>query len=295
MMRTKLLLLGNTGQLGWELNRTLLTLGEVVAIDYPDINMADPASIRQITQDVRPNIILNATAYTNVDQAESEQDLAMAINGTGPGVLAEEAHKLDAFLIHYSTDFVFDGRKGEAYTEDDSTHPINVYGETKLAGEIAIQNSDFDYLILRTSWVYSLRRPCFVTKVLEWARQREVLRIVDDQVSTPTWSRTLAETTAQIIAQGKGQPLDYLREKSGLYHLADSGLCSRYEWAQAIIKRASNHEELLVKEIQPAKSSEFPTPARRPVMSPLICTKFERTFGISMPLWDVALFEAFQG
>lgn len=293
-MRNKILLLGNTGQLGWELNRSLLTLGEIMALDYPDMNMASLASIRQVVKESKPNMIINATAYTNVDRAESEPELAMAINGTGPGILAEEAQKINAVLLHYSTDFVFDGTKGEPYTEIDAPQPISVYGETKLAGEIAIQSTACDYLIFRTSWVYSLRRPCFVTKVMGWAHQQEVLRIVDDQVSTPTWARTLAEATAQIIAQGQGQPLQYLREKRGIYHLADSGYCSRYEWAQAIVKQASRNEHLMVKEIHPAKSSEFPTPAARPSMSPLDCNKFVQTFSINMPLWHVALRTAFQ-
>ena len=193
----KILLLGNTGQVGWELNRTLLTLGELTALDYPQVNMADPDSIRSLVQEIKPKIIVNATAYTDVDKAESEPELAMAINGTGPGILAEEAKKIGAALIHYSTDYVFNGTKGSPYTEEDQPNPINVYGETKLAGEKTIQEVGGTYLIFRTSWVYSLRRPCFVTKVLEWAKTQEVLHIVDDQISSPTWARTLAEATAQ--------------------------------------------------------------------------------------------------
>ena len=222
-MAAKILLLGNTGQVGWELNRSLMTLGELVAVDYPEINMADPNNIREMVGKVKPNLIVNATAYTDVDKAESEPELAMAINGTGPGILAEEAKRLGAALIHYSTDYVFDGTKGEPYTEEDPTNPINVYGVTKLAGERAIQETGSAYLIFRTSWVYSLRRPCFVTKVLKWARENETLRIVDDQISSPTWARTLAEATAQVIAQGRGEPSDYIKEKSGIYHLAGGG------------------------------------------------------------------------
>ena len=160
-MTPKILLLGNTGQVGWELNRTLLSLGELTALDYPQIDMADPDSIRLVVKDAQPDIIINATAYTNVDKAESEPDLAMAINGIGPGILAEEAKRLGAALIHYSTDYVFDGTKGEPYTEEDVPNPINVYGKTKLAGEEAIRAVGDNYLIFRTAWVYSLRRPCF--------------------------------------------------------------------------------------------------------------------------------------
>ena len=174
-------------------------------------------------------LILNATAYTNVDKAEIEPELAMAINGTGPGILAEESRKLGSALIHYSTDYVFDGTKGDLYVEEDLPHPLNKYGESKLAGEKAIQDIGGSYLIFRTSWVYSMRRPCFISKVLQWAQKYETLQIVDDQISTPTWSRTLAEATSQIIAQGKNDPLGYLMANRGLYHLADSGYCSRYD------------------------------------------------------------------
>ena len=284
-MRLKILLLGNTGQLGWELNRSLLTLGELIAVDYPQIDMANPNNIRSVVRDAKPNLIVNATAYTNVDQAEKETDLAMAINGVGPGILAEEAKKLGSAIIHYSTDYVFDGSKGEFYVEEDPPNPINQYGETKLMGELAVQNVGGAYLIFRTSWVYSLRRPCFVTKVLDWAQKNEILRIVDDQVSTPTWSRTLAEATAQIIAQGKADPLNYLREKSGLYHLADSGYCSRYEWAKFIIEQASQKENIKAREIIRAKSNDFPSPASRPARSAMSCKKFKETFNITMPAW----------
>lgn len=288
-MRIKILLLGNTGQLGWELNRTLLTLGELIPMDYPQIDMANPDDLRRIVRQFEPELIVNATAYTNVDQAESEPDLAMAINGIGPGILAEEAKKLGSVLIHYSTDYVFDGSKGDLYVEEDQPHPINQYGKTKLAGELAVQKVDGAYLIFRTSWVYSLRRPCFVTKVLQWAYNNENLRIVDDQISTPTWSRTLAEATAQIIAQGRADSLNYLREKSGLYHLANSGFCSRYEWAKFIIEHAPQKENFKVKEILKAKSSDFPNPAKRPGKSAMSCRKFEDVFSIKMPAWEVAL------
>ena len=188
-----LLLLGNTGQLGWELQRTLQPLGAVVALDYPQVNLADTTSIRKTVQEYLPQVIVNAAAYTAVDKAEIEPELAEAINGTGSRVLAEEARKLNAVLIHYSTDYVFDGTKGAPYGETDLPHPINVYGQSKLAGEQAIQSVDGNYLIFRTAWVYSLRRNSFVSKVLGWARKNETLRVVDDQVSNPTWARMLAK------------------------------------------------------------------------------------------------------
>ena len=288
-MSVKILLLGNTGQLGWELERSLQTLGRVTAFDYPQINMANADSIKTVVQSANPNLIINATAYTNVDKAESEPDLAMAINGTGPGVLASEAKKLGAALIHFSTDYVFDGTKGEPYNEEDQPNPLNVYGRTKLAGEKAVAEVDGAYLTFRTSWVYSLRRPCFVTKVLEWASQNETLRIVDDQISSPTWARTLAEATAQITAQGRKDPVGYVQQIRGLYHLTDAGPCSRFEWAKAILDLYPEREALLAKAIVPAKSDEFPSPVQRPNISVLSLDKFAKVTGLEMPAWEDSL------
>ena len=288
----KILLLGNTGQVGWELHRTLLPLGEITALDYPEIDMADADNIRQVVDQAKPNLIINATAYTDVDKAESETDLAMAINGTGPGILAEEAKHIGAGLIHYSTDYVFDGTKGEPYTEEDEPNPLNVYGATKLAGERAIQDVGGAYLIFRTAWVYSLRRPCFVTKVLGWAHQHETLRIVDDQVSSPTWSRILAEATSQVIAQGRGEPVGYITEKSDFYHLTGGGYCSRFEWVNEILRLDPNSEDQLTNKIKPAKSTDFQTPATRPLKSHLICNKFEMVFDLRLSPWKLDLFLA---
>jgi dTDP-4-dehydrorhamnose reductase len=289
-MSIKILLLGNTGQLGWELHRSLLTLGELVALKYPEIDMANPDSIRNVVREHQPDLIINATAFTDVDEAERKPDLAMAINGTGPGILAEEARRLNSALIHYSTDYVFDGTKGEPYTEEDEPNPINVYGESKLVGERAVQEVGGVYLIFRTSWVYSLRRPCFVTKVLNWAQEQETLHIVDDQISTPTWARTLAEATAQVIAQGRGAPIDYLTEKSDLYHLTDSGSCSRYEWAKAIIELYPDKEEQVVNKLLPARSVDFRSPSDRPELSTILCKKFEKSFKLTLPQWKKSLF-----
>jgi len=285
----KILLLGNTGQLGWELNRTLITLGDLIALDYPQIDMSSEDNIISIVREIKPNLIVNATAYTNVDKAESQPELAMAINGTGPGVLAEEAKQLGAALIHYSTDYVFSGTKGTPYIEKDEPDPISVYGETKLAGEKAVQKVGGTYWIFRTSWVYSLRRPCFVTKVLQWAQEYDLLRIVDDQVSSPTWARTLAEVTSQIIAQNNKDLISSILEKKGLYNLTDSGFCSRYEWAKAILELALPEDDKFNKEIKPAKSSDFATKAKRPLKSFLSCGKFEETFGLLLPPWGTSL------
>ena len=286
----KILLLGNTGQLGWELNRTLLPLGEVQAVDYPEINLVEADNLRALVRASAPEVIVNATAYTAVDKAESERDLAFAINATGPGILAEEAKRSGAALIHYSTDYVFDGTKGSPYVETDTPHPLNVYGESKLAGEQAIQAVDGNYLIFRTAWVYSTRRDSFVTKVLQWARQNETLKIVDDQVSNPTWARMLAEVTGLILARGD----KYVEERKGLYHLAGGGYASRLEWAREILAHNPHSEELAVKEILPASTTEFPTPSVKPLFSALDCRKFSNMFELKLPDWRQVLLLAMQ-
>jgi dTDP-4-dehydrorhamnose reductase len=284
----KILLLGNTGQLGWELDRTLQPLGEVVALDYPDIDMANPDSIRKTVREHHPAVLVNAAAYTAVDKAESEPGLAEAINAAGPGILAEEAKTLNAFVIHYSTDYVFDGKKGSPYTETDTPNPLNVYGKTKLAGEQAIQSVGGAYLIFRTAWLYSMRRNNFVTKVLRWAREKETLRIVDDQTSNPTWARMLAEATSQILARGTG----YLDEHKGLYHLAGGGYVSRLEWAKEIIALDPKKAEQKVERIDPAKTVDFSTPAVRPLFSALGCNHLSTYFDILLPEWQKSLSKA---
>ena len=285
-----LLLLGNSGQLGWELQRTLQPLGVVGACDYPAFNLADSATIQKTVRECRPDVIVNAAAYTAVDKAESEPELAEAVNGTGPGVLAEEARKLNAVLIHYSTDYVFDGTKSSAYDETDLPHPVNEYGKGKLAGEQAIQSAGGYYLIFRTAWLYSLRRDSFVSKVLRWAREDEIVRVVDDQVSNPTWARMLAEITSQALAHGG----EYICERAGLYHLSGSGFASRLEWAQMILELDPNKQEQTVKEILPALTTDFPTLAQRPLFSALECEKFAATFGLRLPEWKTALGLAIQ-
>ena len=281
----KFLLIGRNGQLGWELQRTCMTLGEVIATDYPEVDISQTAALRDLIRTVKPDILLNPAAYTNVDKAESEIDLARKVNSIAPGIMAEEMQKLGGALIHYSTDYVFDGEKGTSYVETDAANPINAYGITKLEGEQAVHSVAGIALTFRTCWVYSLRVGGFVNKVLGWARQQEVMRIVDDQIGSPTWARMLAEATAHVIARGGNDPLAYLQQHSGLYHLAGDGAASRYEWAREVIDQDPKKEEQVVRQIIPAKSEEFPNPAHRPVYSALDCSKFKQTFGFMIPDW----------
>jgi len=285
----RILLLGNTGQLGWELERTLASLGEVQALDYPTINLAEPDSLLSVFQHIQPQVIVNATAYTAVDRAEGETDLVYAINAAAPGLIAQEARRIGAAFIHYSTDYVFDGTKGSPYIESDPPHPLDVYGQSKLEGEQAVEQAGGAALILRTSWVYSLRRDNWVTKVMAWARQRKSLRLVNDQISGPTWARLLAEVTAQVLAKAGRDPYGWLAERRGLYHLAGAGYCSRLEWGQAILQLDPHRQEHIVEEILPASSVDFPAPAPRPLFSALDCTRFNEVFGLQLPDWKTAL------
>jgi dTDP-4-dehydrorhamnose reductase len=285
----KLLLIGNSGQLGWELHRCLAPLGDIIPVDYPEFDMADPGKIIDVISQIKPTGIINASAFTAVDRAESEKDLATAVNSIGPSILADQAKQIDAFVIHFSTDYVFDGSKGSPYQEQDFPNPVNVYGQTKLEGENAIQQIDGAYLIFRTAWVYSLRMDNFVTKVLSWSRKQQVLRLVTDQISNPTWARMLAEATSLVVAKGAADPYGYIREKSGLYHLAGDGYASRIDWGKAILEYDPKPEEQIVTEILPAKTNDFPSPANRPLFSALNCDKFKATFGLSLPFWGEAL------
>jgi len=285
----RILLLGKHGQLGWELRRTLAPLGELVCLDYPEIDLIHPEGVIEIIRQNRPQVVINATAYTQVDRAESEPEVANAINGAAPGRLAETCAEVGAAFIHYSTDYVFDGLKGSAYFESDPPNPINIYGSSKLAGEQAIIQTGGAYLIFRTSWVYSDRRDSFLAKVLSWARQNRSLRIVDDQIGNPTWARMLAEISAQLLAKTGKSPLSWIRERSGIYHLAGDGVASRLEWAKAILRLDPHPEAQICQEILPAQTSEFVTPATRPLYSALDCALFTSTFGLRLPPWEHAL------
>ncbi len=281
----KILLLGKNGQLGWELQRTLAPLGQIIALDYEELNLEDFDAVRTTIRQFRPQSIINASAYTAVDKAESETKKAFAINGNIPGIIAEEALKLGASLIHISTDYVFDGTKGSLYNESDATHPLSVYGKSKLAGEENIFATGGAFLIFRTSWVYSLRRGSFVSKTLEWARQQEKMRVVNDQIGNPTWARLLAEVISLVAAKGNGT----IRDLSGVYHLAGNGFCSRLDWSKKILELDPNQHEQIVKEISPALTSDFPTPATRPLFSAMDCEHFKNTFQLALPEWQDAL------
>lgn len=284
----KILQIGTKGQLGWELLRTCAPLGEVIALDYPTVDLSDSAGLRELVRSTNPDIIINAAAYTNVDKAESEPELARAINATGPGILAEEAKKINAVLLHYSTDYVFDGTKSSPYTEADTPNPLSVYGQTKLEGEQAVMASGCSFLVLRSSWIYS-RRSGFVAKVLEWARTQETIRIVDDQISSPTPARLMAEITASIISKIEAKPNDWMLERKGIYHCACTGYCSRYEWAREVLRLSSNMHTKPGQKLLPALTSDFSTPAVRPLKSRLDSKMFEATFGMKIPHWLKAL------
>jgi dTDP-4-dehydrorhamnose reductase len=302
-----ILLIGNTGQLGWELERSLAPLGEVTALDYPALNLLDEACTRQMVRGclerrgVAPQVIVNATGYTAVDKAESEPDKATAINARAPAILAEEAYALGAALIHYSTDYVFDGLKGSPYVETDAPHPLSVYARTKLEGEQAVQQTGGAFLILRLSWMYSLRRDSFVTKVLGWSRQHPTLRMVTDQIGNPIWARTAAEATAQLLAMGSANTpgsagvVSWLADRSGLYHFVGPDYASRHEFAQAIMRLDPRRSEQVTQQVLPALTSEFPTPACRPLFSALDSRKFTQTFGLRLPAWEAALRLAMAG
>jgi len=291
----QILLIGRSGGLGWELQRTLAALGEVHTAGHPEIDLERTDLLRELVRKVKPQLIVNAAAYTAIDEAESEPERAWKVNAGAAGILAEEARRLKAVCIHYSTDYVFDGRKGSPYVETDPPNPINSYGRSKLEGERLIRDVDDAYIILRTGWLYSLRRPGgFVNKVLAWARQREVLRIVEDQVGSPTWSRMLAEATAGMIARGGEQIYDFLKSHQGIYHVAGRGACSRLEWAQLILRYDPHPEQQCVRKIEPALSSEFPAPASRPAYSALDCNRFEKTFDLRLPDWEDCLRLAMQ-
>lgn len=285
----KILLFGKYGQLGWELHRSLQGLGQVIAYNYPEVDFAVPSSLKRFVEDFGPQIVINASAYTDVDKAESEAPRARLINAEAPAILAEICRGLGAAFIHYSTDYVFDGQKGTPYTEDDAPHPLNVYGQTKLEGERAVLQSGGNNLIFRTAWVYSMRRDSFVSKVLSWAHSQPEMRIVEDQVSNPTWARALAEITAQLLTKAGPDSLPWLSARRGLYHLAGRGFASRLEWAKAILQNDNNQAHQVVQRVLPARSAEFPTAAARPLFSALNCGKFERTFAVRLPEWEGAL------
>jgi len=283
----RILLTGANGQVGGELRRTLAGFGEVIAPDRDILDLASADSIAAAVRGARPDLIVNAAAYTAVDRAESEPDLAMSVNGAAPRVLAEEALQSGAMVIHYSTDYVFDGSKAGAYREEDAPAPLNVYGRTKLAGERALADAGCPYLVFRTSWVYGPSGQNFLLTMLKLARERKELKIVDDQFGAPTPARAIAEATADAIAQiaAKGRlDRDRFREMSGIYHMTASGRTSWHGFAVEILRGQEG-----VAALRPIPSAEYPTPATRPKNSLLDNSKLNEDFGISLPDWQVGL------
>ncbi len=285
----RILLFGKDGQLGRELHRYLLPLAEIVAVDKVDVDFTDIQSLINFLQSVEPTIIVNAAAYTQVDRAESEPELTHQINAVAPGRIAEQAARLGAVLIHYSTDYVFDGTKGAPYHEDDVPNPLSVYGQSKLEGERLILSQCETSFVLRTSWLYGDQETSFPWKVLDWAHTQETVRVVDDQIGSPTWSCSLAESTIDIIEQIRSESHDWSKEHSGVYHAAGRGSVSRFDWAKSVINLDPDRLNQTMKALVPAKSHDFPTLAKRPKFSALDCSKVEQTFGMVMLGWEDAL------
>ena len=283
-----ILLLGKGGQVGWELQRSLSVLGHVTALDHDSTghcgDFANPAGIADTVRALRPDIIVNAAAHTAVDKAESEPDLARLLNATTPGVLAEEAARLGAWLIHYSTDYVFDGSGSRPWVETDVPAPLSVYGRTKLEGEQLIQQSGCQHLILRTSWVYAARGGNFAKTMLRLAQERERLTVIDDQWGAPTGADLLADVTAHAIRHLQQRPQD-----AGLYHLVAGGETNWNLYAKYVLDQAQKAQsaiKIVAKEVAPVPTSAFPTPAVRPHNSRLNTTKLQTTFGLTLPHWQ---------
>jgi len=307
-MNPTILLIGKSGQLGAELGRLLPTLGEVIAPERSELDLRDRQQIRQVMRSAKPQLVVNAAAYTAVDAAETDEANAFAVNAEAPRVVAEEAKKIGAVLVHFSTDYVFDGTKKAPYVETDSPNPLNAYGRTKLAGEEAIRDSGAAHLIFRTSWVYATHGRNFLLTILRLATEREELKIVADQVGAPTCAFDLAEATtkvlAGIIAGDKSQfPSP---EAGGTYHMTAAGQTSWYEFANAILEEARRAPQnlpwlasatkgrpLIVRRVVPISMEEFPLPARRPAYSVLSNARLKQVFGVALPDWRTQLQKCF--
>lgn len=290
----RILLIGKLGQVGWELQRTLATLGEVSAFDRPEIELSSPDSVRTLIRTHAPAVIVNAAAYTAVDKAEDESELAKTLNATAPAIMAEEAKRIGAVFVTYSTDYVFDGTQAGPYTEEDSPNPLSVYGKTKLAGDNAVRDIDGSYLIFRTSWVYGARGKNFLLTMMRLLAEREVVKVVDDQVGAPTWSRSLAEVTAQVLAQRTLNPTasnvtDLFRDVRGVYNLTSAGKTSWCGFSRAIAEGMAQQGWNSVAEVLPIRSEEYAVRAHRPQNSVLDNSKLATTFGLRMPAWEHAL------
>lgn len=279
----KILLTGSTGQVGYELARSLQGVGEVVAVDRQQMDLADLDQVRRVIRAVQPNMIVNPAAYTAVDKAESEPELAFRVNAEAPALMAEEARSLGASLVHYSTDYVFDGTQAGARVEDDATGPLNVYGASKLAGEQAIAAAGIPHLIFRTSWVYGMRGKNFLLTMLRLARERDELRVVADQHGAPTWSRTIADVTAQVLAQAHAGGREWWVQNRGVYHLTAQGQTTWYDFTRAILAEAG-----IDCRVVPITSAEYPVPALRPEFSVLSSERLMSRF-CHLPEWQQAL------
>jgi dTDP-4-dehydrorhamnose reductase len=282
----KILLIGKNGQVGWELRRTLAPLAEVVAVDYPEINFTDAPALRQFVAATRPAVVVNAAAYTAVDKAETEAELCRQVNAVAPGILAEEAKKLGALMVHYSTDYIFDGTKTSPYIETDTPNPLGAYGRTKLEGDRTVKASGANHLIFRLCWVYGARGQNFMLTMQRLAREREKLRVVGDQFGCPTWSRMIAEATAlalkQVLAGADRSAFN------GEYHLAAGGQANWHEFASRIIELMPEAERKC-RAVEKITTPEYPTPAKRPAYSVLDCGKLQKTFGLRLPDWEASL------
>jgi dTDP-4-dehydrorhamnose reductase len=287
----EILILGKQGQIAWELQVTLATLGNITVLGSQELDLADPDAIGTKIRQLKPDIIVNAAAYTAVDKAEQEPELCQAINATAPGIIAELARESQALLVHYSTEYVFDGQNTSPYLETDLPQPLGVYGASKLAGERAIIQADCQHLILRTTWVYGNRGKNFLLTILRLAAERAELKIVADQVGAPTWSRSIAEATAQILAQCNRE-----RDVRGIYNLSAAGKTSWHGFASQIVDRyriAYPDRHLAVENILAIPASDYPTPAQRPAYSVLDNSKVLADFGVQLPAWDVSLEQLF--
>ncbi|HQF53771.1 MAG TPA: dTDP-4-dehydrorhamnose reductase [Fibrobacteria bacterium] len=282
----RILVIGRRGQVGWELRRTLAPLGELFAFDYPDIDLTKPETLRPLVREIKPDLVVNAAAYTAVDKAEDEVETCRAINAGAPRVLAEEAAALGAGFVHYSTDYVYNGRKDGRWVESDTPDPLSVYGLTKLEGDQAIAATGVQHLIFRLQWVWGTRGANFVKTMLKLSREREELKVIDDQVGAPTYSRHIAEASALAVARWQDQ--------SGIYHLANGGETSWHGFAQAIFEDDPKRSEQIVKSCLPIPTSAYPTKATRPLNSRMDQSKLDRDFGIRMPHWRDALKDSFE-
>ena len=292
----RILLTGPTGQLGWELRRSLAPQGDVLCSFSPDeggveggiaLDLADVRAIRRVLREVRPEIIVNAAAYTAVDRAEDEPTLADAVNAIAPGVLAEEAKRFGALVVHFSTDYVFQGDATQPYREEDPVEPVSAYGKSKWAGEEAVRACTPRHLIFRTSWLYGTRGRNFLLTILRIARDGRPLRIVDDQVGAPTPARLLAEATAGVLAQARARDETWLTERTGTYHVSMAGSCTWYRFAETILRRTGDAQAL--SRLEPISSAQYPAKASRPPYSVLDSGKLQTTFGFALGPWEQGL------